>query len=610
MRLRVSRLAPISVIAVLICCGSASAATIWTPLSSGTTTDISSVAAPSASEILYTAGTTIEYDTSTGFKLATLTPTPALPLTAISMSSDGTTGVAVGQHGEIYHTTNSGVTWTQVTGTQEYPASGSGSCSSGGFTGLAPLSDNLLAVDVAPSSVAPYTVYITGANNDILKSINGGASFSEVNKHNTAQTDPTDSGEEYCVIHDPFSGDLTGTDWLSPSVGFFVSNQFGNVFQTTDGVGNTEGGSTDLRESINGFDEQTEITVDAADPSLIWTVAGGGSSEGVAYSTNGGSSWQLVNFESSQTNTLLSIASVGTTVVAVGDDGDIWTSSDGVNFYEQDAPAPLDTTNWNSVAMVPGTNEAIVGGDGGALVETTTANEIPDTVAPTGSITGPTSLTVGQTGTFTVSATDNPGGSGVNPSSYSCSSDNQTQTGATVSFTYATAGTYTISCTFADNSGNVGSATSSVIVGSAPGSTTPTTTTPAPTPTPTPAPKPVTATPAPSGTLGVIHSAEGATVEIYRKVTITGRDARYIPINVDAKAKRLFVVELLSVPKRHKRQRRYAIARVTLRGRNTIKLTVPKSVHTGSYQIEVTVYTVGSSSRRTGSTVKQVFVLS
>jgi hypothetical protein len=86
-------------------------------------------------------------------------------------------------------------------------------------------------------------------------------------------------------------------------------------------------------------------------------------------------------------------------------------------------------------------------------------------IAPTGTIAGPTSAVAGAPVTFTAQVADEAGGSGIDPASLSWTSSGLPgQTGPTAGFTFAAAGTYTVSLSFADNAGNTASASTSVLV--------------------------------------------------------------------------------------------------------------------------------------------------
>jgi hypothetical protein len=605
MKSRLIRLAPLLAAAVMLLgVGPAAAATIWSPLTSGTSANINSVAAPSSSEVVFTTATTgsttgaIYYlNSSGGFTAATVTPAPVHPLTSIAMSSDGKDGVAVGAE-QIYISTDSGQVWTQATTPQEYET---GSCGDGWTGGKTTLSDPLLSATFVPGSTAPYTVYLTGGQQDTESSVgddifkgtipaSGTPTFTEVNKDGTtAFAHPADTSDVYCLADDGFYTGTAMNDsvWTSATTGFFVTDGFGTVMETTDGLTDTANGTTVLGEAINGDNPDT-IAVDSADTNEMWVAGGVGLGDGIDYSTNGGATFSVPPGYIGD-NTMDDIANSGTTVVAVGQSGDIWTSGNGSDFVQQDAPSPLNATNWNSVAMVPGTNEAIVGGNGGALVVTTAANTVPDLTMPTGTISGPTALVAGTYGTYTIAATDNPGGSGVNPASYSWSADGQTATGVSAKFAFATAGTYTITCDFADLAGNKSSATYTVtVVKAATGPGTGTSTTPV-------------------GTSSASTTTGGATVGIYRKVKLGTGKGRYIPVNLKDKAKRKFIIQLLTKAKKPKRLSQLT---VTLDGKATVHLSVPKNVKSGTYEIEVRIYKTGKHGKQTGKSIKQVFVLS
>jgi hypothetical protein len=90
-----------------------------------------------------------------------------------------------------------------------------------------------------------------------------------------------------------------------------------------------------------------------------------------------------------------------------------------------------------------------------------------DTTDPTGTITGPEFAVAGQAATFTINATDDAGGSGIDASSFSWSRDfSNAGRGNSVTMTFPSPGADTVSVSFADLAGNRNSV--SVIVPVAP----------------------------------------------------------------------------------------------------------------------------------------------
>jgi photosystem II stability/assembly factor-like uncharacterized protein len=542
----------------LIPAAGARAASIWTPAATGTTATITAIAAPKAGEVVFvTANGEIHRLVGSSFVSSTVTPANPLGFTDVAMSADGTKGVAVGAAGAIYHSSDSGATWTPPLSAVSEP---SGACPSP--TAATPLGDNLSSVKFADAT----TVWVTGENNDVLRSTDAGAHFSERNKSvGSCKANPGGTGQAF-----------TDSFWIDANHGSFLSNFFGEFFTTTDGLATpiTQKGS-----GVNGFTYRDQMAVDTGDPNHVWAIAGGPGGSYFQVTTDGGTTWNTPHYDDNQVG-LRDIAAVGQTVVAVGDGGDIYTSPDGSNFFRQIAAPPNATTNWRAVAVLNGTT-AFVGGAGGVLLVSTQANAVPDTTAPTGTIAGPKSLAPAQFGTYSVSAVDNPGGSGIDPASYVWSTAGlPSQSGSpTAKFAFSDAGSHLITVAFKDLAGNPGSASITVNVATPPVGT--------------------------SG--GVSTSSGGTTIVVYKIVTVTGRKGRYIPVKISTKHPRRFVISLVSRKKGHKTLAKLS---VTLRkGKRTVHLGLPRSVKSGSYQLVVQVFTTGKHGHRTGKTVKQVFVL-
>jgi photosystem II stability/assembly factor-like uncharacterized protein len=587
------RLALLLSVFALVPAAAANAASLWTPITTGTTDNITAISTPTAGELVFaTSDGHIYYLNSGGtFTQATLSPTTTEDFNSVAMSQDGTNGVAVGNDGTIYYSSDSGEQWTAVTPKPQVYTSGD--CT--GWSNEGTVTDTLYSVKYVPGSAPPYTVYITGNNSDILRATNDGGSgqptFTEINKSSTPFANPATTDEANCLADPGYGGSglgFTDTAWINSTTGYLLSNSFGNYFETTDGLTDTTGGTTEVSAdgSLNG-QESDKFALDLSNPSDAWVAGGGGFTEGIDYTTDGGIDWSTATYANTgESNTLNDIANEGTTVVAVGQNGDIWNSSDGVNFNDQVAAAPNSTTDWNAVAMVPGTTTAYVGGNNGAMVATTRANEPPDLTPPTGTITGPASLATSQFGTYTLHPVDNASGPGLNTSSYVWSiPDQSAQKGTTATFAFSTPGSHTVTATFSDLDGLSNTASITIKV-TAP------------------------AAPAPSGSGQHNTTTGGATVGIYRKVKVSGAKSRYIPIYLLDKTPRKFVITLLTVKRKGKKQKTLAKLTTTLKkGHKSVHLKLPSSVKSGSYELQVRLYTTGKHPKAVGGRIKQLFVL-
>jgi photosystem II stability/assembly factor-like uncharacterized protein len=346
----------------------ARAASVWTPVASGTTQTISAIAAGSAGEVVFaTTGGSIGRLVGGRFVAATVAPPNPNGFTDVALSPDGSEGVAVGPQGMIYRSTDGGGTWSQVSGTQTF-TSGCNNLPSGGPAGsLVALTDSLFSVKFADAN----TVYVTGGNDDVLKSVDGGATFVEVNKR----------ADETCVANPGEGGGgagegITDSAWIDANHGFLLSNFFGRYFQTSDGFATA---STEA-EGVNGSTYIDRLALDPRDPSRAWAISGGARNGSYfQYTTDGGASWNNPSYDDNQVG-LQDIATNGTAVVTVGLGGDIYSSADGRAFSRHPAGAPYTGTDWHSVVVLPG-GETYVGGAGGALLWS--ANPIATRTVPT-----------------------------------------------------------------------------------------------------------------------------------------------------------------------------------------------------------------------------------
>jgi hypothetical protein len=549
---------------LLVAAGAAHAASIWTPIDSGTTDTISAIVYQSPTRFWYaTTNGKIEYFNGKSF-------VPGAGVRAGENFTDlafqptsvpggpGTTGLygyAVASNGDIWQTFNGGISWTPVP-SPATPAD----CSVG-----SPVSAETELNAVVWSSSS--TVYLLGNNSTLEKSTNANTSsptFTEINKVGTGT----------CAAQgDSSAQNLTDATFLpaNPLHGFMISQDFGSLYETS----NAFASGAKRSEMVNNFQGTPRLAQAASNPNRIWAVDHdpGGESCGdlcLQFSTDGGVTHAPVTFPndgSTPSVDLYDISSQGGTEVAVGRDGELFNSIDGSHFYLQPADGALATEDWRAEDAFDAAHAA-VGGAGGALAVTAEANVIPDIVAPRGSISGPSTVSSGQAVTYTAHVADNAGGSGINPGGYEWRVPGfAPQHGASASYTFPrSTSSATITLTFTDNAGNHGKATLDVTVNDT-----------------QPQPPPV-------GLHPTTTSTGGATITVYKTTKITGRSPRYVPVKVSVSHPRRVLVTILTVKGKH----RLASGRLTLRnhGRGTLHVRLPHRVKAGTYRMVLTVTTL------------------
>lgn len=271
--------------------------------------------------------------------------------------------------------------------------------------------------------------------------------------------------------------------------------------------------------------------------------------------------------------------------MAAGDGGEIYTSVDGKNAYLQPAGGAQATTGWRAVGVADATH-ALVGGTGGALVKSTSANAIPDTTAPTGTIAGPSSVQAGHAATFAASLADEPGGSGVDPASIAWTTPGVTGVNGTTtaSFTFTTTGFHTISLAFRDHAGNATSLTASVVVTAASSSGTARSSGPA------------------NASHPVVKSSGGASITLYK--TIRVGKGRNVPVRISTRSPRNFVLEILTSkrPYHHVSTLKTSLKK----GSKTVKIKLPRRLKNGKYLIVVRVF---KGKHGLGRSIRQAFII-
>jgi hypothetical protein len=568
--------------ALLALASTAQAASIWTPVTSGTTDTISAIVYQSPTRFWYaTTNGHIEWWNGSAFVAGTGGIPAGEQFTDLAFQptsvpgGPGTAnlwGYAVASNGDVWRSPDGGVSWSQLGALNTDT-----SCTDATSTPVAELNAVVWA--------SPTTAYLLGNDNTLEKSTaanTGAPAFAEINKNGTT-----------CRAQGNTSSDnLTDATFLptSPLAGVMVTQNFGALYGTADGF---TSGTRITDGTVNNFTGNPRIARDAGNPNRIWVAdhEAGGNGCGelcLMVSTDGGTNSTHVTFanDSSPVGGLYDVSSQGGVEVAAGTSGEIFTSNDGTNFYNQPADGALATENWRSEGAFDAAHAA-VGGENGALVVTGAANTIPDIIAPTGTISGPTTVTSGKATTYTAVLADNTGGSGINSASITWTAPGfPAQSGPTARFTFPRgAGTVTLTLTFADNAGNQGTTTLSVTVNNAP----------------PPGP--------PSGSKPTTTSTGGATIKIFRVVTVTGRNARFVPVIVSASKPRKFTAQI--VPAKGKKQKALATGRLTLKhehgGHGTLRVKLPAKVKPGTYVIVVHETTL--KGKKVGKVIKIKFTL-
>jgi hypothetical protein len=425
---------------------------IWTAIPSGTPENITAIDYQGGDRFwLATANGQIRYREGGVFKPATGVGLPtSITFNDIAFQPGTNVGLAVGNTNNVWRTVDGGRTWTKLSVTTINNA----------FCGvvpgtLVPVAD-MFAIAWGPNNV----VYLGGAGKTVLRSANAGATFTEVNKSTTG-----------CKMNADGFSDIfffpSATSRNDEKLYFQARQAFGKMFFTADGL---QSAAAPRDESINGTETNTNLAVDPTNTNRLWATNQCGFTC-LYFSEDSAANFDCIcsieNQNGENQVAWYDVEYAGGTVVVAGRAGQIANSVDGRDFFYNKADGALATKDWAAAAMASG-SDAAVGGQGGALVVTSAANSIPDILKPTGTIAGPATAAAGTPVTFTLNAADT-GGSGLNPASYSWTSAGlPTQGGGSVSYTFPSAGFYTVKVSFADNAGNAETATKSISVSTAP----------------------------------------------------------------------------------------------------------------------------------------------
>lgn len=426
----------LAALAVLALSAPAAQAGIWTAVPSGTTDEISALDYPSTSRIVFATTTGKIFEGAPG-STAQVASFPGRQFFDLALNPAGTTGLAAADSGKLYRL--SGGTWSAVNlANTTYNSNCDGSAHA---KDKAPTA-NLVGVAWSSDSVAWVTSAETG---QILKSTDGGASWTEASQ----QADGTCRISRKITDIGPIPGSVDDV--------YFADNYFGGLWRTSDGLAST---AQRRKEFVNCYDILFRMAVDPAAPNRV-VIAG--ACESYLHEGFTSDSGTTADYTDSTGGNIRDVASTDGLFLSVGDAGKIEQTFDGKNVYQQPADGANATKDWRAASFAD-TTHAAVGGVTGALVVTDQANTAPDVLAPTVQLTGPDNATVGTPVTFTAVATDNAGGSGIRGDGFEWTGTGlQPTTAGTATYSFATAGTYTLTVKARDNAGNVSEVASKTV---------------------------------------------------------------------------------------------------------------------------------------------------
>jgi hypothetical protein len=442
----------LSALGLGVLAGPASAG-IWTEVPSNTTEDITAIEYQSADRFWFTTGAGKIYR-RVGGTFQQEASDPATSFKDIEFQAGGPVGFAVGTNGAVWRSPDNGDTWVKVLG----------------ITG----GDSATVFDCAPNDPigdvdgirfsAANRAWLSATGSQIYRTV-AAATSTNVGSAAAGWEYPNNAGAGTCRVPrdiDDFFP-ISGSNAI-----YFIGRSFGTVWFSADALASS---ATEKPGSAgNGFTTVRRVAGDPGNPNRQWAVTpGGGGGSYISRTTDGWSTdtgWTIGNPSVRDLTATSDVDFAGGTVLAAGSAGLIMHSIDGATFFYDGADGELATRDWRAVGLASAT-EGAVGGTGGKLALTSQANVTPDVVAPTGTISGPTSLTAGQAATFTAVLNDT-GGSGINAAATAWTVTGLgNASGATATYTFPSPGFYTVRVTFADNAGNTGEASLFVNVSAA-----------------------------------------------------------------------------------------------------------------------------------------------
>jgi len=427
---------------------SPASAGIWTPVESNTTEDITAIEYQAPDRFWFTTGGGKIFRRVGGTfqqEQADLTTV----FRDIEFQPGGNIGLAVGTNGKLWRSVNSGDSWSQIAGITGGDADDE-RCD-------LPTSDPLGDIDSVRFDGLGNAWMLAGGSQIFRSPAGLGVGTGWVYMNDDGLSCKVDQD-----IDDAFF--VPGS-----AAGYFIARSFGGVWFSANGL--TTAATKKPGGAGNGFVDIRRVAGDGGNPNRQWAVTPG--SGGFSYfsrTTDGWSTedgWDIGNPAVRDLTNPYDVDFAGGSVLAAGSAGMILHSIDGATFFFNGADGALATQDWLSVGLASAT-EGAVGGTGGKLVLTSSANVPPDVTPPTGTISGPANVVAGQPSAFTAVLND-AGGSGLNPGATAWTATGLgNQSGATATYTFPSPGFYTVKVTFADNAGNTGNATLSVNATKAP----------------------------------------------------------------------------------------------------------------------------------------------
>ena len=138
--------------------------------------------------------------------------------------------------------------------------------------------------------------------------------------------------------------DIDGMFFVAGSEsGYFIAKSFGQVYFTSNGLAGAA--SPKPGSAGNGFDQLRRLAGDPANPNRMWAVFPGGGPSYIRRTDDGWNSeldWNIANRDRREITDPHDIDYAGGTIVAAGDAGLIMLSTNGADFFFQDADGRAD----------------------------------------------------------------------------------------------------------------------------------------------------------------------------------------------------------------------------------------------------------------------------
>ena len=329
---------------------------IWTEIPSGTAEEITALEYRGGDHFWFTTGSGKIFK-RVGGTFQQKYSAPGVVFRDIEFNADGSIGVAVGTNGHYARSSNGGESWGQIVLPNSQSATNELDCGTTSAPG---------DLDTARAD-GLGRIWVAGSGAQIWRSTGTGLAFGQ------GLADANGGAAATCTL---VNRDIDAMVFVpGVAAGYFIAKSFGQVWFSSDPF--TTSAAEKPAAAGNGFTQLRRAIGDPTNTNRMWAVTPAGDGGSYVRRTidgwNSAEDWDISNPDRRSFTRAYDVDYAGGTVLAAGAGGMVVHSTDGANFFYDDADGALATQDWRAVSVADGANAAI-GGTNGKLAVTTQAN--------------------------------------------------------------------------------------------------------------------------------------------------------------------------------------------------------------------------------------------